>query len=526
MRNYRQKVKSIPTKYYYQDKFDGGLNLFISSNHLEPNESPDLLNVEPTENGVIRTRYGYSKWGNSTGSRIRGMGRLVKDDGTRYCVCFDGGTSLKVRNFTTGDWDSVSGITYTADKQTEFCQAGNKLFIQNGTDDLTYFDGSVTATQTNGQKAKYLIYFNGSLVTAGDPDNPHRVYISATGADIGDFSAGAGGEFVDIAKSDGNFITGFGKYGTGTDNVLLIYKGKTTYKMTLDSSGLPTVETVSPTWGAICHRSIDNLDNDLIFLTDLPTVMIQGAQENYFDQIRTNELSLFVNPELETVNQARLDQVAGIYYNHRYYLAYSESGQTYNNKILMYDNRYNSWWKWDGINANCFLVYEDSDGEEHFLFGSDNSGQVYEFDLSRDDDGEPITSYYTTPAESFKKFDVSKYYPYFDVLLRNVSGTLTIEVYLDDETLTKTATIGSYNALVGFGACLLGDFMFGDDGSDDEIEQSDVSRPKRIMVRKKARTIKLKFSMEGTNDYFTLLNIAYSYKEKSPRRFDADDIIR
>ena len=527
MRRLSRRPAEIPKKYIYQNKFDGGLNLFISDVHLKPNESPDLLNCHPEEDGIISTRYGYSKFGNASGTRTRGMGFLKLDDGTKYLLRADGTTSLKVYNKTTTNWDAVLGFTYTEDLQTDFCQAVNLMFIQNGTDSLTYYDGSVAAEQTNGQKGTASIYFQGSLITWGDSSNPHRLYISDTGANVGDFSAGNGGQYIDISKSDGNAITSCAKKGKGSNNILLIYKGgKATYQLYFDESGLPVVQTVSPNRGAICHRSVDNMEDDVVMLTKLPAIMTQGEMSGFFDQIRTNELSLFVNPELETVNQSRLDQSAAIFYKHRYYLAYSESGQTYNNKLLMYDKRYNSWWKWDNIRANCFMIYEDDNNVEHFLWGDDNGGQVYEFDYSRNDDGEAINSYFTTKAFNADKFDVLKTWAYADALFRNVQGTVTIQIIIDGELITREATVGVTGAIAGIGASLIGDFMLGDDGTDTVTTNESVTRPKRIMVRDKARTAQIKVATNAVDSYFSLLDVSLAYKEKSPRKFNSADIIR
>lgn len=517
------KPKSQPVDVDYFDRFDGGLNLFISDIHLKKSESPNLLNVEPDEDGIIKTRYGYSLFGDSGSVAVTGLGGLSKDDGSRYLLK-GGDTALKSYNQSTGAWDSVSGITYTAGLRTDFCQAYNKTFIQNATDALSFFDGSTVQEQSNGQKGEFSIYFNGSLVT-NDPENPSRVFFSGIGPDIGDFSSGGGGEFIDINASDGDFITGFGKYATGNENVILIYKQHSTYKVRFDDSGLPVVEVVSPSRGAECHWSIDNMEDDIVFFSNLPAIMTQGAQENFFSQIRTNELSLFVNRELETMNRRLKKKTAGIFYKHRYFFAYSDSGSDTNNKMLMFDRRYESWWKWDGISANCFMEWEDENGDEYFLFGSDD-GNVYVFDLSRNDNGNLIRSYFDTKAFNFGAFDRIKYFPFVSFLFRDVIGSVNISVILDELKISKTTSVGVLGVISGVGASLIGLFMPGDDGQDSTNEQVEVSVPKRIMLRKKARTIKLRFETNKLNSYFSLLDISIAHKKKSIRRFDSNNIIR
>ena len=516
----KPRSNALATKYY--SRFDGGLNLFISDTHLKNGEIPRMISVEPDEDGIVKTRRGYSRFGSGAETSITGLGGLAKDDGTRYLLKA-GGTKLRVFNEGTGGWDEVSGITYTADKKTDFCQAYNKTFIQNGTEALSYFDGTNTVTQTNGQKGEFCIYFNGSLVT-NDPLNPSRVYLSGSGADTGDFSSGAGGEFIDINASDGDKITGFGKYATGSDNVILVYKQRSTYKVSFDESGLPVVAVVSPSRGCECHWTIDNMKDDIIFLSNLPALMTQGAQENFFAQIRTNELSLFVNPELEQMNTSLIKDTVGIFVKHRYFFSYAGGGQEANNKILVYDTRYQSWWYWEGIHANCFMEWEDNDGVNHFLFGS-SDGNVYEFDLSTNDDGTAIHSEFDTKAFDFEEFDRIKYFPFVSFLFKNIIKNVKVRVIVDNSVI-KTISIGTLNSLAGFGASLIGAFTFGSDTVDESAGYTNVAVPKRVMLRKKGRTIKLRFESSQLNSAFSLLDTSFAYKKKSRKRFDRNNIYR
>ncbi len=483
-----------------------------------------MVNVEPDEDGIVKTRYGYSMWGATGSVAVTGLGGLSKDDGSKYMLKA-GDTLMKVYDAGANAWNSVSGITYTAGKKTDFCQAYNKTFIQNATEDLSYFDGTNTVNQTNGQKGEFSIYFNGSLVT-NDPLNPSRVYFSGIGADIGDFSSGAGGEFIDINASDGDFIKGFGRYATGSDNVILVYKKKSTFKIRFDDTGLPVVEVVSPSRGALCHWTIDNMEDDLIFFSNLPAIMTQGAQENFFSQIRTNEMSLFVEKELRQMNQSRKEDTIGIFRGHKYFFSYSGGGSSINNKILMYDKRYESWWYWEGINATSFMEYEDSAGVEHFVFGSDD-GNVYEFDLSNDDNGTEIESYFETKAFNFDEFDRVKYFPFITTLFRNVVGAVKVSIILDDEVIkANTVKIGVIDTLAGVGASLLGMFMPGEDSQDTATTTVDISSPRRFMIRKKGRTIKVRFETTGKGQYFSLLDLSIAWKKKSIRRFNSENIIR
>jgi hypothetical protein len=507
--------------YAYQDNFSGGLNTYFSDVNINDNQLSDCLNVMPDENGIIKTRFGCVALGSPLPSRTRGLGVYYKVDGTRFRVAMSG-TALYKYNSVTEVWDAITGKTYTSDLQADFAQGGNYLFIQNGTDALSKFNGSTIADQANGQIGAGIIFARSRLITWGDTSNPSRIYLSGTSANVGDFSSGNGGEFIDVNKDDGQKVTSVAKYGED----LLIYKDYATYKLTFDSNGLPVISLVNPERGAITHRAVDNVEDDVFVMTRQPGVFSQGFRANFLNQIRSDEVSLFISSLIESIQPSMIDQVAAIYFQRRYYLAFAEAGQTANNRILMYDAVTKSWWLWNGWSVNSFTVYADTDGVQHFYFGSDTDGQVYEIsETATDDAGVAINSSMTSKAYAYEKFDVFKRINWIDFLFKNIKGTLNISVYLDSDTSSVSKTIGALSGRMGIGTGLFGRIFFGVDPSDAEVTSESVSRPKRLRIREKSRTFKFKLSTNGVGHRFSLLQIAVEYKYKSPRLFTRSDII-
>jgi hypothetical protein len=134
------KLEILQKRY---EGWKGGLNTLVSPTKLKDNELSTAENIQYIEDGIISTRDGQAYYLNDTGlSGIAGMFQFKKSDGTNQFL-IAGGTSLKKENLTTSDYDNIVGSpTYTANLDTAMVQAYDKVFISNGTDALTSYDGS------------------------------------------------------------------------------------------------------------------------------------------------------------------------------------------------------------------------------------------------------------------------------------------------------------------------------------------------------------------------------------------------
>lgn len=135
-------VKSRRQKY---NDFDfakwRGVNKLVSNTKINKEELADAVNMFLVEEGLPTKRWGTANFGNSKDSRGRGLFSFYKSDGTRELLRVSG-TTLQEYNSSTGDWDDISGFTYTSDQNTQFVQIYDKVYICNGVDVLTYYDGS------------------------------------------------------------------------------------------------------------------------------------------------------------------------------------------------------------------------------------------------------------------------------------------------------------------------------------------------------------------------------------------------
>ena len=68
---------------------------------------------------------------------------------------------------------------------------------------------------------------------------------------------------IDIRKNDGDKITGLAVF----QDVLIVFKERSIYQVTFDSSGNPTVTPITYATGCVSHKSIVNVENDVYFMS-------------------------------------------------------------------------------------------------------------------------------------------------------------------------------------------------------------------------------------------------------------------
>lgn len=122
------------------------VNKLVSKTQVKPNELVDGKNIQLVEDGKIQCpRDGQSYYGSSSGTRVTGLFPYYKSDGTRELLRIEG-TALQ--KYGSGTWTNVTGKTYTDELDTQAVLAYDKLYLENGTDDLTYYNGTDITTFT------------------------------------------------------------------------------------------------------------------------------------------------------------------------------------------------------------------------------------------------------------------------------------------------------------------------------------------------------------------------------------------
>jgi len=198
-----------------------------------------------------------------------------------------------------------------------------------------------------------------------------------------------------------------------------------------------------------------------------------------FTTIRTTNVSARAKKMFNAVTQANVGDIAAIYYDQEQKLLISmQIGGSNNNVIVGYDVPYKAWFYWDGISANSFIDFIDTDRAKHIYFGSDDSSKSYIYELFQglNDDGVAVQSYYKTKEFDIKQFNIEKLFQNWNLLFGSIAGALTVEFYVDGVmTDSVTFTAGSTGTNDGVGTLPIGWFPMGTEGN--YTERSSVTPP-------------------------------------------------
>ncbi len=140
-RKYDFKIQDPPFLHAKSDKWIRALNILVSATQIQNNEVAEMTDCQLIEDGKIQCpRDGQAYYGATNGSRVTGIFPLYLSSGTRQLLRTVGTTLQKYTNATT--WTNIAGYAYTTGLNTYGATTHDKLYLCNGTDPLTYYDGT------------------------------------------------------------------------------------------------------------------------------------------------------------------------------------------------------------------------------------------------------------------------------------------------------------------------------------------------------------------------------------------------
>lgn len=445
--------------------------------------------------------------------------------------------TLDSTNYMTVTWSAVTNaIGYNIYGRKD----GAWYFIiyieGNGSGTAGYADkGTVTPSElvipptentTAGPKGVDIELYKDSLFVVGDTTNPSRLYYSAGGDLINDFSAANGGGFIDISKNDGQKGTSLKVF----KNSLVVFKENSVYQFSFSTSGAPQVTQVTSAVGCIATRSVVAVENDLYFSGDRGVFSIGNQAGFAFDVLRTNEISARVRSVYQTIDPAYIQNIAAHYATvankNLLVISYTPSGSTYNSKALVFDVERGGWYKWTNIQANCWTTYTDTSGNMHVLYGDDNSGYTKEILTGTDDFGSNISGSFKLKSESFG--DIARYKTIKDlsVVLRQPVGSVNLSVIVDGTTTAYQTNASTVSPSVNFGHYIFTEFLFAESSGTGSVTSSNdiVLRTKRNL-NIQGKTFQLAMDNGSSGASFTLLDVKMTATPRSDRYRQSTDLI-
>lgn len=251
----------------------------------------------------------------------------------------------------------------------------------------------------------YLAMHYSRLFSAGDPENPNRLYYSqipGDGRSIEDWSSdeitgspNTGGGFVEIGDTVGDPIIGLAALSTQ----LLIFKRYSIYRLMGDVPSRFTIERVDAEVERMAHTSVARHADIAYYFTP--------AGLFYFNNVTVQPMSNARNIR-DFMNGCKVVQTkAAESKDILYFTCYKgDEERDYDNAIVAYDIRRGSYMIRDGFEVADLVSVDGS------IYMVNGNRYVYRFNEGPDYDGEPINAYWYTPRtdlrdrRTYKKIEI------------------------------------------------------------------------------------------------------------------------
>ena len=374
-----------------------------------------------------------------------------------------------------------------------------------------------SADTTAGPIAKYVTTHKDKLILGNIQGYPSRISWSGGGVNVDKFNWRYGGGYIDIDKDAGDEVKGLTEY----QDTIIVFKERSVWQVTLaaqDELVIPTVKMIVRGVGAVSHRSIQHVENDIFFLSR-KGVFTLGNEANYLNVLRTNELSARIRPIFATLTPIQLEGACAVYQDSKYRISFAAGGISKNSKEVVYDRERLAWVGPNTYPATpgVYEVYYDTNNEEHLIWGDSNDTMVTDMSSAYSNDkGVKIQTALLTKKTSFDNPFRFKKIKNLYSNWRNVFGTPFVNIILETREgavgSAQTFSITASNAGVGWGFDRWGTVQWGNtSGAGNAAGSNDLA--KRTRINKVGRTIQVAISTSGNNDKYELLALQIQAQE-------------
>jgi len=321
---------------------------------------------------------------------------------TIYCTVPGGSIYYKIpAAYLSGAINPITNVTAGTNSILPMTDA---QLIAGGSfeSNLGYPQGYGTG-QVDTPKAKYMEVFQNMLATAGDPNNPSRVWFSEQFAPQvwgnGDSGTGIQGDYLDIAVDDGEQVTGLAV----SDGALLVGKQSSIYRVdyTGNASDTWVVRKVHGQLGVLSNWSMQIIPDGLFFLSNRGPAICYGTYSDVLPQTRLIQ-NLFDNTSAESFNLTSMIYTVACNDTTRnqVLMTISSPSVSVRDRILTYDYEQKMFGLYDGYQANYIAIIGDSNGFP-VLWNGNLSGQVFKRSSAYSYAVTPVNLIYNTPAVDF-----------------------------------------------------------------------------------------------------------------------------
>lgn len=428
----------------------------------------------PATGTIVMTNGGTTQYS----YRIEAFG---PNGGTEACArvsISNGYKTLSSTNFNAVTWNAVAnatgynvyGRTSSGFQEAYLTTVYTTSYNDTGADTPVVTKLAPEVNTSGGIKAKHAIYALGRQfaigVTEGSTYYPTRLYYSGTVNYIDSFTAWTyGGGWVEIYSNDGGEIMSIIPYQSG----ILVFKTNGIFYFYFTSTGDPALKDITRSYGGTSIDCVQAIENNIIVVGQMENrigVWTVGTQANYgSDEIRTNELTIFVKNSLEDVNRAYLSNITTFFHDNKFGFAYTSGNNTENTQGWIFDTQFGSWVHWTGDPMEATHYVQWDDGTNVKLYGCSNTdGYMIEMMREqRNDNGDSFRSIIGTKFYNQGLFDVEKIYRNPVLWFKFIqNGAISAEAWFDGTQFGGQALIQTDESGAGTGIDLMGVSLPGD----------------------------------------------------------------
>lgn len=394
---------------YEYSNFVGGLNDSADPTVLKPNEASDLQNVVFTTSGAIRKRDFFapitvSDEATCGGSAATGLAFYKQADGDRFLVAVCANDTIQKMDYASGTsgpdgvWDNITGALVfdtSANTLADFAVAQDQIVIEDGLNTTAPYTwtgtGNAAALGGSPPNSTMVEFHKRHLWVAGNNTNTSRVTFS----NLDDITTWTSTDFILVETDDGQPITGL---KSGLD-CLYVFKSHSIWRICGTNRDDFRLEQMVRGVGASNNQAITVINNQFVFQT------FRGDIAVYDGGIRTEIISGAIEGTLSGLEFDRTRLASAVAFDdgtgdEDFYLSVTTSGQTQNNRLLVFDTLHKAWTKFTGIHANALAVFETGSVQQRLLF-SDYQGVVNEYPTTHANANMDNPAYYRSGISHF-----------------------------------------------------------------------------------------------------------------------------
>jgi hypothetical protein len=302
------------------------------------------------------------------------------------------------------------------------------------------YDKTLIVQESSFPSCRYLTFFQNRFWATDDtrvmwsaPAPYHKVWPSLS--------------FEYLQEQDSSVPSGLAALGEN----MIVYKRNSIYQMVftqIDGFGLARYiprQIVSGV-GCVSNASIASVRGTHVFLSEDGLYQFDGVRTRKISEIDRQSSDGAVVPvdRLQdfwaTINPNRRPFAIGVNWQtkHCYLLAISTNGSSVNNAVVVWDYQRDTFWLWNNISAESWLLEDGQYGEDKLSF-VDKQGQVFEF-VGTHDHGTAISRYAISQRIGYRS-QAKRNTRIVEVNGTNTNEATTIEVLPNDAVSGDSASL-------------------------------------------------------------------------------------